>query len=158
MIDDNKKRYGLHRYQQWLDSPVRALTFRTFGQSSLFLQLLASRALPDILHHTTVPSQPGPSSFPSSFRSGIKHIFDFGTIIHMYNMLIPAKSVYLYVFSNISCRAVAMQQQRDWRIYSGHFWATTPKHDPAETDSNARTKELCFLCGSCRDVRSKGQD
>jgi hypothetical protein len=32
------------------------------------------------------------------------------------------------------------------------------EHVPAATDTNATTEELCFLCGTCRDVISKGQD
>jgi hypothetical protein len=28
---------------------------------------------------------------------------------------------------------------------------------PAEADTNASIEELCFLCGPCRDVISKGQ-
>jgi hypothetical protein len=31
------------------------------------------------------------------------------------------------------------------------------KHVPAATDANAKIGELCFLCGPCRDVISKGQ-
>jgi hypothetical protein len=31
------------------------------------------------------------------------------------------------------------------------------KHVPAATDTNATIGELCFICGTCRDVRSKGQ-
>jgi hypothetical protein len=31
------------------------------------------------------------------------------------------------------------------------------KHVPAASDMNATLEELCFLCGPCRDVISKGQ-
>jgi hypothetical protein len=31
------------------------------------------------------------------------------------------------------------------------------KHIPTTTDVNATIEELCFLCGPCRDVISKGQ-
>jgi hypothetical protein len=30
-------------------------------------------------------------------------------------------------------------------------------HVPAATDTNATIEDLCFLCGPCRDVKSKGQ-
>jgi hypothetical protein len=31
------------------------------------------------------------------------------------------------------------------------------KHVPEATDTNATIEEPCFLCGPCRDVKSKGQ-
>jgi hypothetical protein len=31
------------------------------------------------------------------------------------------------------------------------------KQVPASTDTNATTQELCFLCGPCQNVISKGQ-
>jgi hypothetical protein len=31
------------------------------------------------------------------------------------------------------------------------------EHVPAAADTNATIEELCFLCGPCRDVISKGQ-
>jgi hypothetical protein len=31
------------------------------------------------------------------------------------------------------------------------------KHVPAATNTNGTIEELCFLCGLCRDVTSKGQ-
>jgi hypothetical protein len=36
-------------------------------------------------------------------------------------------------------------------------WQRLGKHVPAATDTNATIEQLCFLCGPCRDVISKGQ-
>jgi hypothetical protein len=129
MRDDNKTRYGLHRHHHWLYCPLWTLDFfRNLRQSSLFtatfLQVFASGALLDILDHTTLPSQSGPSNFPSPFRSGIKHLLACPTVLCTYSMSIPAYSVFFCIFSNVACRVVAMQRQRDGRIYQGRFWAT----------------------------------
>jgi hypothetical protein len=79
-----------HHHHHWLDSPVWTVAFfRSFSQSSLFWatfpHFLALRARPDILDHTILPSPFGPSSFPSPFRSGIKHLLGGPTISHTYS-------------------------------------------------------------------------
>jgi hypothetical protein len=32
------------------------------------------------------------------------------------------------------------------------------EHVPAATDASAKIEELCFLCGPCRDIISKGDN
>jgi NAD-dependent dihydropyrimidine dehydrogenase PreA subunit len=57
----------------------------------------------------------------------------------------------------VACRAVVMQRPRDGWIYEGHLVATARLHVPAATNTNGKIEELCFLCGPCLGVISKGQ-
>jgi hypothetical protein len=128
MMDDNKKRYSLRCRNYWVESSAWTLAFfRTFSQSSLsiatFLQLFAPRALPDILDHTTLPSQSGSSNFPIS--SGlVSNTFLTVVLFSIRIICSPQLNIYFYVFSNIAYRTVAIQRQQDGRIYQGRFCAT----------------------------------
>jgi hypothetical protein len=62
------------------------------------------------------------------------------------------------VIHNVVCTAVAMERRRDRRTYKALSVQQIGKHVHAATDKSAAIEELSFLCGSCREVISKGQN
>jgi hypothetical protein len=52
---------------------------------------------------------------------------------------------------------VAIQRPRDRRMYKALCGQRVGKHVPAATYTSSTIEELCFLCGSCREIIRKGQ-
>jgi hypothetical protein len=65
--------------------------------------------------------------------------------------------MYIYVYV-VTCRSLLCNDREmdDYtRAVSGQGLG---KYVPAALDTSATIEDLCFLCGPCRDVISKGQD
>jgi hypothetical protein len=64
---------------------------------------------------------------------------------------------YICSQSFVACRAVAMNDREMGGYTRAVSGQRLGKHVPAATGTNATVEELCFLCGPCRDIVSKGQ-